>query len=308
MSQAHRQQSSFARALQAALGSASVSDSARKLALDLLFREAIRQPPVQPRRLAERLGIPVVYEEMGADGVLRGWPEHPELVVRNIGGAFFKSEQRRQNFTLAHELGHLVVRSYLASAKPALNFVVESRDEERFCDAFASELLMPHMMFVADVHQHGVSPRACLSLADKYEVSLTALLNRVSCFCRRGHEFIAILWSFDDDARRPSVHWSAPTYARRVHLTDALLDYLRSAAATRKDEPGEQYLFDGKKRRLWRLSSRLLADSRRMLTIGVRGDCPFEFKVEPRAIPDHSTVARRTTLSNQLGLWSTDIA
>ena len=84
-----------------------------------------------------------------------------------------KGHGERRRFTLAHELGHLACHYH--GAKPVL-------DEERWCDSFASELLMPRARvnaFAATV--------SCLAdwlkFPGHFEVSRTAAARQLWDYC-----------------------------------------------------------------------------------------------------------------------------
>ena len=82
----------------------------------------------------------------------------------------------RNRFTLAHELGHLV-----------LNFKKELDDKEKesYCDAFASALLMPKKAMKRELEFNGkegirnVSLNELLLIAEEYKVSLNAVIMRL---------------------------------------------------------------------------------------------------------------------------------
>ena len=84
-------------------------------------------------------------------------------LLKDVDGA-------RQRFTIAHELGHLV-----------LNIINNEHDEEKLCNAFAGSLLMPKD---AVIKEFGDS-RTSISLFElkafkmEYKVSLQAILYRL---------------------------------------------------------------------------------------------------------------------------------
>jgi Zn-dependent peptidase ImmA (M78 family) len=79
-------------------------------------------------------GIEVIKERLDADGYLLEFgPESAEILVKSDSPAY------RQRFTIAHELGHLVLSRNLK----ATSRNVSQREIERWCDQFAASLLMP---------------------------------------------------------------------------------------------------------------------------------------------------------------------
>ena len=76
----------------------------------------------------------------------------------------------RQRFTLAHELGHLVVHGRLA----------EGIDEEKACNAFAGAFLLPAQTLIdhlGEKRRH-IEPRELLMLKHEYGISMLAALFR----------------------------------------------------------------------------------------------------------------------------------
>ena len=76
----------------------------------------------------------------------------------------------RQRFTLAHELGHLVVHGRLT----------EGLDEEKVCNAFAGAFLLPAQSLIehlSDKRRH-IEPRELFILKHEYGISMLATLFR----------------------------------------------------------------------------------------------------------------------------------
>ncbi len=76
----------------------------------------------------------------------------------------------RQRFTLAHELGHLVVHGRLA----------EGIDEEKVCNAFAGAFLLPAQTLIEHLGEkrRHIEPRELLMLKHEYGISMLAALFR----------------------------------------------------------------------------------------------------------------------------------
>ncbi len=92
----------------------------------------------------------------------------------------------RQRFSLAHELGHLLLQKYQALRPPrSANAQREYRghghsdDEERLCDKIAAEILMPLLAFQEDGWMEGWSVRNVRLLASKYNTSVPATAMRM---------------------------------------------------------------------------------------------------------------------------------
>jgi len=76
----------------------------------------------------------------------------------------------RQRFSIAHELGHLVLH------------VSEDMNEEKTCNRFSGAFLIPRDVFVNDVgeRRHKISQRELELLKQKYGVSMQALVYRMN--------------------------------------------------------------------------------------------------------------------------------
>ena len=77
----------------------------------------------------------------------------------------------RQRFTLAHELGHLVLSSRLA----------EKLNEEKACNRFAGAFLLPKKAVVEIIgkRRHMIEPIELLLLKHEFGISMTAILMRL---------------------------------------------------------------------------------------------------------------------------------
>jgi uncharacterized protein DUF955 len=145
--------------------------------------------------MALRLGVSRIVEESlsfeGGIFELSGG----ELVIKLKGD----SPSTRKRFTLAHEIGHLLL------GKPGLRSSC-GREQilERKCDAIASELLMPADEVIPFIKSLGKpSPEKLKAFASHFEVSLQAAAFRVhrdiglwKCFigCWQRHPNIKTEW------------------------------------------------------------------------------------------------------------------
>jgi hypothetical protein len=124
-----------------------------------------------------------VVNEAPFEGRLTWHREQPRIVLRKL----FKAT--RQRFTLAHELGHLIVEELLAERKlqlfrgmPTSN--AEEAEEEAVANALAAELLMP----LAAMYRFG-SFELTHTIFDtgllQFDVSASAFLQRYAEVSRR---------------------------------------------------------------------------------------------------------------------------
>jgi hypothetical protein len=146
--------------------------------------------------IAVRLGIQTIKEEpLPFDGGVFEVEGQSLIKINSL------SPPARRRFTLAHEIAHLVLESYLpfksmkrrsnCSANPAL---------EDACDSLAAELLMPLDEVVPFIQSLGFqSPEKLQLLARRYAVSLHSAARRV-------HEDLHLwkrpigLWNYDSAA------------------------------------------------------------------------------------------------------------
>jgi hypothetical protein len=91
----------------------------------------------------------------------------------------------RQNFSIAHEIGHtflIELEPALGGArrdiKPSTSSSVNSDLVERLCDTAAAELIWPTHPFQRDAWEVGVSLEAVVELANRYKASVTATARR----------------------------------------------------------------------------------------------------------------------------------
>jgi hypothetical protein len=120
----------------------------------------------------------------------------------------------RERFTLAHELGHVVIMRTADRGRP-VGLVryrsgqlveVHSQDpvEERLCNVFATEFLMPGDEIRMVLQQGRLGPESVWKIATKFAVSLTAAARRVVDMA--GSQKIGVaLW--DLDASWPMPVW-----------------------------------------------------------------------------------------------------
>lgn len=148
---------------------------AEKDAIELLEEAWDGELPVDPVRIAKKLGLEVLDAPLkpSASGALvkKAHETDPTILLNAKDG------RTRKRFTCAHELGHYILRS----KNPASQYeYVDYRDqtsstgsveEERYANSFAASLLMPAVA-VRTLHEDGLSP---LRLAKKFGVSPEAM-------------------------------------------------------------------------------------------------------------------------------------
>lgn len=113
-------------------------------------------------------------------------------VPRHLDGINWEIARHRNRFRVAHEIGHSFF--YDRDSAPPRRLLKASEEEERFCDEFAAELLIP----LTAVRRRGVTPHDIFSIHSEYEVSVEAAARAVS----RAHSGLSVTGIMWGPARR----------------------------------------------------------------------------------------------------------
>ena len=156
------------------------------------------KPPFLPEEFAHLQGInKIVKADLGkASAILLRFPD----------GYVIKMNQNhnlaRQNFSCAHEIGHLLfselkLERYIKSIEyrtfnPQGEQKARAAARERLCDAAATELLMPELVFRKYLSGFGVSVHSIERLASIFRVSIQAAAIRIAEVSTK--PCIALLW------------------------------------------------------------------------------------------------------------------
>jgi Zn-dependent peptidase ImmA (M78 family) len=156
---------------------------------DLLATHKVTEAPVPVERIAKAQGARIFYKALEDD--LSGfiYRENQQSVI----GVNTHHAPVRQAFTIAHELGHLLLhdqdheqlhvdRVHDFSIRLRSGASSEGTDEsEMEANLFAAELLMPSAFLARDLkNRQLLDDRGVITLAKKYGVSTQALLIRLS--------------------------------------------------------------------------------------------------------------------------------
>lgn len=157
----------------------------------ILREHGITRPPVPVERIAREQGARVAFEPFEGEvaGMLFQDPDDGQVVIV-VNSA---SAKTRQRFSVAHEVGHLLLHERPIYVDRPVN--VRFRDErsslaidheEIAANRFAAALLMPEAWLLQDVEQR-IGRQAQLSdeafvedLARRYEVSRQAMEYRLA--------------------------------------------------------------------------------------------------------------------------------
>lgn len=158
---------------------------ARRKASELIHSAKIVQPPVPVEKLAEREGATVRYEpfEGRLSGMLYRSAEGSIIGVNSLHAAV------RQRFSIAHEVGHLLLHepqlqidehAFIAFRDPESSKASDPAEIE--ANQFAAALLMPEDLLAKSLGALGDNPDvedAIRSLAQTFEVSQEAMTIRL---------------------------------------------------------------------------------------------------------------------------------
>jgi hypothetical protein len=229
-------------------------NAARALADHARRLTAVEGLPVDPEQIAHRLGIRIEYREIEAEAQYSGGPDQPLIVVRRPSSVPPSSLRVRQRFVLAHEIGHHLVREELRSIWPTAEFIHDDPEEERLCDRFAAELLMPSTLIAAEIRACQLLPHLLIDVASRYAVSLEALLLRAVEVV--GEHVQPMILNRDKDRWR--VFWAASSENRDALFCDTGHTPIeRTYSSFRPFAGTTDLLINGRRRRLNTIALRL---------------------------------------------------
>lgn len=187
-------------------------------------RFAERHFPEAPEKLADHLGVSI--RESPLDGC-DGWC----LTVDNRSIIRINSNQSlgRKRFTLAHELGHLILGVPSVVGETYEEMLSSNSAEERRVNDLASELLMPRSVVQSALPEVTVVAGDLKKLAKRANVSDLAATIRVCNLATEIGLISASVVLFDGD--RVKWQWSK-TLQMREQTAHKLLDAARMASPT----------------------------------------------------------------------------
>ena len=133
----------------------------------------ISSPPVDVQEICRRMGISLLLYGGSKVGKLLGISSRIKTKSGSVTVISVNSRlaRPRMRFTIAHELGHCVLRHKGVFGMPGLSGLKKySEFEERHANRFAAELLMPDDILAAEWCWHEPD-----YLARRYGVSLEAM-------------------------------------------------------------------------------------------------------------------------------------
>ena len=167
-----------------------MSMSPEEHAQKLLADQKIKDAPVPVEEIAQKLGAKVSYEPFEGKGELSGMlVRDKERIVIGINSSH---PTTRQRFSVAHEIGHLVMHQGTIFVDQTVRFNRDGKSslavdpQEIQANQFAAELLMPEKLLTPAVKKRlskkpNVSPAILISeLATEFQVSAQAMEIRLT--------------------------------------------------------------------------------------------------------------------------------
>lgn len=165
-------------------------DEITERAQQLIANSKITSPPVPVEKLIQVCGARTVFRSLD-DGV-SGFVLREKGTTPIVGINSYHSSVR-QRFTMAHELGHLLLHKTSKIHIDETDFFIKFRDaqssdgsdrDEREANGFAAALLMPDAFLKTDLRKLGDiglhDDQKLQALAKRYGVSLQAMLIRLT--------------------------------------------------------------------------------------------------------------------------------
>ena len=138
------------------------------------LRFAAQNFPQAPELLAELLDIEVRRSSLNCDGWCLQVDHHAIIRINN------KTPEVRQRFTLAHELGHLILGIPSVIGESMFDVQNLKNKEEELVNAFAGELLLPLDIVKSFIPEIPVTSAAIKKIARKANVSELFVARRLA--------------------------------------------------------------------------------------------------------------------------------
>lgn len=154
---------------------ASIIDSTKlSQAESLLWRYGITEP--------DEIDLPKIASLLNAQIITRRMDGSDARLIRNDAGSVISinhsTNPQRQRFSIAHEIGHLVIDFAKSGFLCTKNDIIDTESgpspAEARANAFASQLLLPSYIFnpIFDQSKHSLS--SIMKIATQFDTSITA--------------------------------------------------------------------------------------------------------------------------------------
>lgn len=151
---------------------------AQSQALELLDKYDVEEPIVPILEIAQREGYQVnFYKPEGKLAKVSGFlnPETNTIFINR------QDSPHRQNFTIAHELGHATLQHPTDEYDVLMRFAtpIDKQPIEQEANCFAANILVPQHMLKSTLQQYELSPTDTALLAKLFGVSADVIKYRL---------------------------------------------------------------------------------------------------------------------------------
>lgn len=138
-----------------------------------------------------------------------------------------KDSERRQRFTVCHEIGHVVLELESEHGGPSWSYERRPHNEV-CCDIFAAELLLPVSLFRPALLKMEINTQSMTTLADKFNASLFATGSRIVAFSPEPCAFVVsqggkVKYAFRSSSLRDAKLWIPSGIVLPDHSLSAML-------------------------------------------------------------------------------------
>jgi len=219
--------------------------------------------------------LPIVRTDLTTAGGLADWDTSASRILLPRQAPVQQGQRRRERFTIAHEIGHFVLRRYLRDSVPAHFFNTHNAEEEYLCNVFAGELLMPTQQLYRDAERFGLTARGVLLLQERYDVSLPVLSIKLAELF--GNALFLSVWEGHDDGFTATT--VAPRTKEHVELAKSEGTTIHLAALSQQEQSGIDTFYIGGRQARWKCWS-IAVGFRRVLAVGLRADLWHRYTIE----------------------------
>lgn len=136
------------------------------------------QEPIDIENLIRKMNIRLVVSEL-PKGMLGASKVEGLKKLIVVSSNLYNEEQKR--FTLAHELGHILIhRGINCFYENDLKIIHTTKEKENEADRFAVELLMPRKSIEDEIEDEDINFDLIKRISKKYKTSLTATAIRIA--------------------------------------------------------------------------------------------------------------------------------
>ena len=211
--------------------------SAIRKSIDVFLPDIATKLPVPLESIAKYLGVSEIIQKPleGYDGLLMQSPNGSIIIFINSN-----TSSSRKRFTLAHEIGHIIINRSLGDKSPnELNcdkFNPESKDEEQLCDRIASEILMPNAFLKQFCIDHGIKALSLEMFSNLFGCSKESVARRIAVEIPYDLGFGQ--WRFESKVNHYVADWFVTRNGRKeIYSIDATSTY----AQCFKDSPSSKW-------------------------------------------------------------------